>query len=592
MLIALKSMANGKYVSALNGGGKALIANREAVDIWETFELVALGNSRVALRAVCNNKYVCAENKGALPLIVNRDRVGEWETFEKVGMGGNRFALKSMANGRFVCAENAGVSALIANRTVAAEWETFESPFIPKLHGFKFSNSGFANDVIPELEIRTNALCGGMAYAALDYYFANMPIPNQPFPPASQTILRQYLYGRQVKSIETNIDKWAEVKLGFGVRDTEFFNWGISARIQELKQFLDQGIPCVISLSVGDLGHQVVAYDYSMGRYKGDLGNYIEDFKIFVYDPNYPDQVMTITADKNTQVFQRNDVYDPGNWRTYFVDSKYQKNPPFAIPSPAYPNDGLIYELILEFFTGGVYLHGGNKNVDLTVKLIDGTQQAYPNINLGGRWVVGSRECAQVVLKKPVREDQLRELVITSGDNWEMLSVNVHKRGGGFYSIIKRGGSKLFTGSDNKFTVPIISNSLGLDLLVHVQGIGDMTFDADQSAGSLGRQIEGFQINFNSSIPGLGMRYMAHLQGSGDSLWLTDGQYVGTRGQGRRVEGFAIKLTGTQAANHIVEYMANVQNIGDTQFYKNGEFCGTRGKGLAVQSMKVRVRHI
>jgi hypothetical protein len=590
MLIALKSMANGKFVCAENKGADPLIANRDAVGDWESFDLVDLGNNRVSLKAVINNKYVCAENKGALPLIANRGSVGEWETFEKVNMGGNKFALKSMANGKFVCAENKGTKSLIANRAAAAEWETFESPLVPKLHGFKFANSGFANDVVPELEVRTNALCGGMAYTALDYYSSNMPIPNQPFPPASQTTLRRYLYGRQVASIENNLDKWAEVKVNpLGARDTEFFNWGISARIQELKQFLDKGIPCVLCLTVGDLGHQVVAYDYTMGRYKGDLGDYVEDFKIFVYDPNYPEQTMTISADKNNKVFKRNDGNDPGNWRTYFVDSRYHMNTPSPIPSPNYPNDGLIYELVLEFYTGGVYLHGGNKNVDLAVKLTDGTQQTYLNINLGARWVVGSHEFAQVVLKKPVREDQLRELIITSGDNWEMLSVDVYKRGS-FFLKIKRGGSKLFTGTDNKLTVPINSvSALGLDLLVHVQGIGDKTFDADQSAGSQGRQIEGFQINFNPAVTGLGMHYMAHVQGIGDTAWVTNGQFVGTRGQGRRIEGFAIKLTGSQAASYTVEYMANVQNTGDTQFFKDGGFCGTRGKGLAIQSMRVRV---
>jgi len=38
--IALKSMANGKFVCADNGGAQSLIANRTAVGPWETFEMV------------------------------------------------------------------------------------------------------------------------------------------------------------------------------------------------------------------------------------------------------------------------------------------------------------------------------------------------------------------------------------------------------------------------------------------------------------------------------------------------------------------------------------------------------------------------
>ncbi len=36
---------------------------------------------RVALRSLANGKYVCAENAGGSPLIANRDKVGPWELF-------------------------------------------------------------------------------------------------------------------------------------------------------------------------------------------------------------------------------------------------------------------------------------------------------------------------------------------------------------------------------------------------------------------------------------------------------------------------------------------------------------------------------
>lgn len=38
----------------------------------------------VALRAVANNRLVCAEAAGEQPLIANRDAIGPWETFEVV----------------------------------------------------------------------------------------------------------------------------------------------------------------------------------------------------------------------------------------------------------------------------------------------------------------------------------------------------------------------------------------------------------------------------------------------------------------------------------------------------------------------------
>lgn len=38
----------------------------------------------IALRARANGKLVCAENDGSQPLIANRDAVGEWETFDVI----------------------------------------------------------------------------------------------------------------------------------------------------------------------------------------------------------------------------------------------------------------------------------------------------------------------------------------------------------------------------------------------------------------------------------------------------------------------------------------------------------------------------
>ena len=345
-------------------------------------------------------------------------------------------------------------------------WEGM-SNFNPMQHGFKFVNS-FTNDVIPALDVRTSGLCGGMSYSALDYYFSNKPIPSQPFRPANRTALQSYLYNRQVTSITGNLDKWAEIGLNpFGARDTEFFNWGISAkkgeRIDELKQFLDKGTPCVIGLQGdGSTGnHQVIAIGYTMGRYRGDLGAHVEDFKIYVCDPNYPNEKRTLIPDVGRKIY----CYEEGGsqtWRTYFVDRKYQAHTPPDIPNANYPNDNLIYELVLQFFTGGDDLRGGNDNVDLVVNLTDGTQQTYRNINLGARWIVNNDESAEVILQRPIRQEELRSLMISAtvrggigGDNWDMSQLVVWALGGGSFREIKSVGFKRFTGEDKTLIVPL-----------------------------------------------------------------------------------------------------------------------------------------
>src|SRR5262245_8036230 len=82
--------------------------------------------------------------------------------------------------------------------------------FDPAVHGFKFSNT-FVNN--PVFDVRTSGLCGGMVYSALDYYSAHMTVPQQDYEPSEGTPLRSYIYGRQVNSLERNLDKWAELKV-------------------------------------------------------------------------------------------------------------------------------------------------------------------------------------------------------------------------------------------------------------------------------------------------------------------------------------------------------------------------------------------
>ena len=134
--------------------------------------------------------------------------------------------------------------------------------------------------------------------------------------------------------------------------------------------------------------------------------------------------------------------------------------------------------------------------------------------------------------------------------------------------------------------------SLGLKVLVHLQGIGDRVFSAYEYAGTRGQglRIEAFQINIDPPIPGLTLQYMAHISGIGDTAWLDEGTLAGEGGRSLRIEGFAMRLTGIEAAKYDVFYTAHIQNMGDSAVYSNGQYCGTRGKFLRVEGMKVWIQ--
>jgi arabinoxylan arabinofuranohydrolase len=123
--IALKSMANNKYVCAENAGAGQLIANRSVAGLWETFTLIANADGTISLKANVNSMYVVAENGGGSPLIANRTAIGQWEKFQMVNNGDGTVSLKSMANNLYVVAGDGGANPLIANQNAIGNSSKF-----------------------------------------------------------------------------------------------------------------------------------------------------------------------------------------------------------------------------------------------------------------------------------------------------------------------------------------------------------------------------------------------------------------------------------------------------------------------------------
>jgi len=82
---------------------------------------------------------------------------------------------------------------------------------------------------------------------------------------------------------------------------------------------------------------------------------------------------------------------------------------------------------------------------------------------------------------------------------------------------------------------------------------------------------------------------MAHVEGQGDTHWHGGGHFCGTRGQSRRIEGIAIRLTGHLAPYYSVTYSAHLEGIGDTPHHHNGQFVGTRGQSKRLEGFVVTI---
>jgi hypothetical protein len=346
--------------------------------------------------------------------------------------------------------------------------------FNPLEHGFKFRNT-FRNapfQATPILgDITTAGLCGGMAYAALDY-ISGISIPQINYRPASGTLLQRYIYDRQIHSLVPNAHRWIELGASpfSGLRHSEFFRWGLQGfgggRLQELRERLDRGIPVPLGLWSGGLsGHQVIAYGYEMGRYRGDLGDHMGDLKIFVYDPNYLNRKRTLIPHLSGQYYH----YDEGGterWGAYFADTNYQRRISPEIQEPDLgTNDGLVHELLLHINTGADDLRGGNDNLNITVNFHGAQGQTMTNINRSSRWAVHTTNRFTMRLRRPVPPEDIGDIILgktfragIAVHNWNMESLRITAQGNGVNKILynKRGTPlKRFTGRDRNYRVPI-----------------------------------------------------------------------------------------------------------------------------------------
>jgi hypothetical protein len=342
--------------------------------------------------------------------------------------------------------------------------------FNPAVHGYNFVNT-FLN-VTGIANITTGGLCAGMVYSALDYYKASTEIPRQTYTPISGTTLHSYLYDRNMEALGSHIDKWIELHNNpFGARNSEFFKWGLQGtgggRLQELRAKIDAGEPVPLGLKSLSANpgedHVVLAYGYDMGRYTGDLGANQTDLKIFIYEPNYGAQKVTLVPKPDRESWCYEERNHRGNevcWRTYFVQMNYGVRAAPAIPP------GPQKEMLITVQTGGDDLRGGGDNMDAIVTLTSGRTVRVNNANRSQRWIDGSFNTFAVSLPAEVGPRDIANVQLQTafrggwdGDNWNVDTVLMEFRQDAAVQATcqtrtSREGTMRHTGSDHKTTFP------------------------------------------------------------------------------------------------------------------------------------------
>jgi hypothetical protein len=215
---------------------------------------------------------------------------------------------------------------LLAQRTVA---------FDPATHGFAFPNA-FVNVVLTlpnGAQITTAGRCGGMAYAALDYFLPGQPVPRMHsdlwapgrVPPDSHW-LAQYFTSRLRDSFFTgSAAKFVTWSLHSDDPTWVFkgvTRWTKEEELPRVMASIDRGRPVVLGLvvarSLGAIGdnHQVIAYGYE----RSEDGRVV----VAVYDNNTPGRPVTLTslADQHDWTASNGHV-----WRGFFVQDYTPRSP-------------------------------------------------------------------------------------------------------------------------------------------------------------------------------------------------------------------------------------------------------------------------
>lgn len=205
-----------------------------------------------------------------------------------------------------------------------------KTDFRPLLHGFHFSND-FVNNIArtPLGRIESRGRCGGMAFAALDYYYAKILVPThegKDFPNGlyapDQSILGDYIFRRSLHSLITTSAfkflRWTVTRQG------SMFNLECATRKVEfpkIKRSIDNGQPVVLGLIAGSKiseitrNHQVVAYGYD------ELAE--DQMAIYIYDSNSPNEEVVIRTTPATPHFESS---NGPVWRGVFVqDYRYRR---------------------------------------------------------------------------------------------------------------------------------------------------------------------------------------------------------------------------------------------------------------------------
>jgi hypothetical protein len=206
--------------------------------------------------------------------------------------------------------------------------------FSPQTNGFRFVNRfDFPYSVSFKLPFTGSidlgdiiyGLCGGMCFAALDYFLVGKPVPQIDDPQKLDSNYVLYLWERQLDSLGLlTVPKVIELMLR---EDIDAGRRTAQYEIPKLRRRLDQGLPTVLALIRTRRGddptrnHQVLVTGY-------DFDPLTKKLAAHLYEPNYPGQEPTLNFDLSQPSLGIHPAQSTGEpLRAFFVIPYNQESP-------------------------------------------------------------------------------------------------------------------------------------------------------------------------------------------------------------------------------------------------------------------------
>ncbi|MCG8696462.1 MAG: alpha/beta fold hydrolase [Bacteroidales bacterium] len=105
-IVWLKSSSNNAYVSTeKDHTNKPLEVDKTKLGLYEKYEIIDAGNGFIALKSLANGKYVCADkslNSKTPPVVATKDQIDAWEKFKWVSNKPNTCVLMANVNRKFI----------------------------------------------------------------------------------------------------------------------------------------------------------------------------------------------------------------------------------------------------------------------------------------------------------------------------------------------------------------------------------------------------------------------------------------------------------------------------------------------------------